>query len=252
MKYMNIITGASKGLGKSIAINLANQDSDCILIARNKSELDLVAEECSMLGSKVKVICADLSSINQIESVIEQLNINIPKDTPKISLYNNASTIHPISRINDITPKDLDNLFKVNLISAFALSSAVCSMIINYRSSGFIINISSGVSLKAIEGWSAYCASKAGLNMLTNSIAVEANTFGHSIKSVSINPGALDTDMQLDIRLTKNTGLPITEKFISMHDDGLLKNVDDVSKKIIELVNSKNFPNNEFVDFNLL
>lgn len=252
MKSINIITGASKGLGKSLAINLSNYNTNCILIARNKLELQEVASECIKLGSETKVLCADFSSINEIEDLVEQLKINLPRDTAKITLYNNASTIQPISKINSIKPKDFDNLFRINLTAAFALAAAVSSIVIENNIEGFIVNISSGVSKKAIEGWSAYCASKAGLNMLTNSLVAEAKAFGNSINAVSINPGALDTDMQLDIRLATSHDLPITEKFITMHNDGLLNDVDDVAKKIIELVNSKNFPSDEFIDFNLL
>ena len=80
MKSINIITGASKGLGKSLAINLANNNSDCILIARNRLELQEVARECIRFGSKAKVLCADFSSINEIEDLVEQLKTNLPKE----------------------------------------------------------------------------------------------------------------------------------------------------------------------------
>tara|TARA_B110000259_G_C14015481_1_gene401167 strand:+ start:738 stop:1532 length:795 start_codon:yes stop_codon:yes gene_type:complete len=246
-----IITGASKGLGRAIAINGAKNIGRLILIARNETELQEVSKICNEMNAEAIVIPADLSSIEEIKTLKKNIQNHIPNNTSNVYLFNNASTIDPIGPIDSLCPERLNQLFSINITAAFALASEVYAIAKNKNiHSSYIINISSGVSMKAIEGWSAYCASKAALNMLSKSITTEAETFNHPIYSVSINPGALNTQMQENIRSVENMNLPITQKFKDMHTEGSLQDVDIIAKKVIQLSHSSPFPKGQFVDFN--
>jgi NAD(P)-dependent dehydrogenase (short-subunit alcohol dehydrogenase family) len=112
-------------------------------------------------------------------------------------LVNNAGIIDPISDIATSDPMSWSRNVTVNLIGAYNVVRAVLPVMLA-QGGGSIINISSGAAYQALEGWSAYCASKAGLAMLTRSIALE--TAGKGIRVFAFSPGTIDTDMQAKIR----------------------------------------------------
>jgi benzil reductase ((S)-benzoin forming) len=255
MKNVNlyIVSGASKGLGSSLAIDFASTNTFLILISRNQKQLSSVAEECRKRGAVVYTIFKDISDESfRIELVDIFKDIDLPKIN-KFYLVNNASIIDPISSLVNLNWANQSSLININLTSAIWLSSELLRLSKKYLpEETYIINISSGVSLKPISGWGLYCISKAGINMLTSCIALETELFPNKVYSIAINPGALNTDMQKSIRNADIEESPITSKFKKMHDDGLLKNPEDVSKKIIEIIRKKEFENGSFLDFNLI
>jgi NAD(P)-dependent dehydrogenase (short-subunit alcohol dehydrogenase family) len=112
-------------------------------------------------------------------------------------LVNNAAVIGPIGRILDISAEDWATSIDINLTSAFhATQRALAHMVA--KGGGTIVNISSGAAHRPQEGWSAYCAGKAGFAMLTRSIHLEYGD--HGIRIFGFAPGVVDTDMQVAIR----------------------------------------------------
>jgi len=247
-----IVTGASRGLGREIALLSAKKGAPLFLIARESKDLESIKQQCLDINRDVYKISADLGSSTDLRTTINIIESELPKDISKLYHFNNASIIEPISEMKDLEYDNIDNLIKVNLTAAFYLSSRLMSIVNNQQTKLIIANISSGVSKTPIEGWSGYCVSKAGLNMLTNCIIAEAKLHNLPISAVSINPGALDTEMQNKIRSADSNSIPITKKFIKMHTDGHLNKVDEVALKIFDLIEAEPFPQDEFVDFNLL
>ena len=112
-------------------------------------------------------------------------------------LVNNAAVIGPIGRILDISAEDWATNIDINLTAAFhATQRALAHMVAT--GGGTIVNISSGAAHRPQEGWSAYCAGKAGLDMLTRSVHLEYADQG--IRIFGFAPGVVDTDMQGAIR----------------------------------------------------
>ena len=116
--------------------------------------------------------------------------------TPTI-LVNNAGRIAPIGKFGEVAVEDWAAVIHVNLIGAVRMAHAVLPAMLA-AGRGMIVNVSSGAGRRAMEGWSAYCASKAGLNMLTQSLALEYG--GAGLRVFSLAPGIVDTDMQTAIR----------------------------------------------------
>lgn len=111
-------------------------------------------------------------------------------------LVNNAGVITPIGRLDQVDIEDWARNIEVNLVSAFfAVQQAVRVML---PKGGTIVNLSSGAAHGAMEGWSAYCAGKAGLAMVTKSVHKEFGDQG--IRVFGFKPGVVDTDMQGTIR----------------------------------------------------
>ncbi|MFT6841254.1 MAG: benzil reductase ((S)-benzoin forming) [Psychroserpens sp.] len=248
-----IITGASKGLGRELAIKSAHPNVQMLLIARDIKALKNVQDICESKEAKVQILACDFSITGYQESISEVFNKISIGSIAKLQLYNNASMIEPISEFSKTNSNDHQDLMNVNLMAPIWLSSELirCSNRI-LPDTVSIINISSGVSKKAIDGWSLYCMSKASINMLSACIAAESHRYTYNLESMCVNPGALDTDMQKAIRNSDAEEVPITDKFKKMYEDGMLKTTADVAAKLLQIVSNKQFENGSYIDFNQL
>ena len=150
--------------------------------------------------------------------------------------------------IHNLEEPDISKNISVNITMPFALSSFVLKLSKENSLDPSIINISSGVSKKPIEGWSLYCSTKAALNMLTYCLAEEEG----NLYTIAINPGPLDTEMQKNIRDADTDKSPISQQFRIMKAEGKLKSPEIVAKRIIVMSFNKEHQSGNFVDFNLL
>jgi 3-oxoacyl-[acyl-carrier protein] reductase len=116
---------------------------------------------------------------------------------PIDALINNAGVIEPIATIADSDPATWARNIEINLTGAYNPIRAVLPGMIR-AGGGTIVNVSSGAALRPLEGWSAYCAGKAGLAMLTKAVMLENTATG--IRVFGFQPGTTDTDMQVAIR----------------------------------------------------
>ena len=251
-KSLSIVTGATGGLGKALSDSILNKSGKLLFVARDLKKINsfIDTNENSKLSSLFK-FQADLSNekdLQNTELFIKEI-IESNNDIEEIYLFNNASVIDPISLIKDVNFNEIKNALVLNIATAYTLSSTLIrlkqikpSLKLN------IINISSGVSINAVKGWSAYCISKAGLNMLSKCIAIENETV--DIFSLSINPGAIDTGMQEKIRNADSVEIPATKKFETMYNEGKLQNPKDVADKLFRILASNDYSNGDFIDFN--
>lgn len=248
-KNLYIITGASSGLGSSFVEELNYFNNDLILIARNKFKLSNIKSTQESKGRSIEIYSIDLSKKESYEKLNEIFNNLKWFNYSKVVLINNASTILPISHLNETNNDQIYNLIHLNLISCILASQLFMNYCkTNNLENSFIINISSGVSLKPIEGWGLYCISKAAVNMLASVIAEDSKSWQYPIQSISLNPGPLNTPMQKMIRDSDEKQNPIKNKFVKMHDNGELLEPKLVAKKIISLLSTKPFPNGEFLN----
>jgi benzil reductase ((S)-benzoin forming) len=251
-KSFSIVTGATGGLGKAISDSILNKEGNLLFVARDlqkiNSYVDTVEQSKRPLLFNIQ---SDLSKEEDLQNT-EKLIIEIIRnnnDIKEVFLFNNASIIDPISLIKDVNFKDISNALVLNIAAAYTLTSTLIRLKLNKPSLKIcIINISSGVSLNAVKGWSAYCISKAGLNMLSKCIAIENET--EDIFSLSINPGAIDTGMQEKIRNADSLSIPATKKFETMYTEGKLQKPNDVADKLFKILASNDFSNGDFIDFN--
>ncbi len=180
-----IVTGASRGIGRSIAKSLANKDY--IVIANyNKSEKEAI--ELKNEFNNIDIFKADVSKRDEVKSLVEY-TLN---KYGKIDVLVNNAGIDNEKLFQDITDEDWQNVINTNLYSVFCVTQEVVNNMIHNKS-GCIINIS---SIYAIQGGAfavAYTASKAGIDGITKSLAKELGP--SNIRVNSIAPGCIDTDM---------------------------------------------------------
>ena len=251
---LSIVTGATGGLGKEISKSILAQQGKLVFIARDQQKIDSFGSEIGELKNESFYsihanlnIDADLAHIEK--DLVDILKNNTGVD--EVFLFNNASSIDPIALIEDVSFNEVSRALTVNIASAYALTAALLRLKQKFAIKKVnIINISSGVSVNAVTGWSTYCISKAGLNMLSKCVAVEKNDDG--VFSLSINPGPINTDMQEKIRNADAEKIPATKKFETMYTEGKLQSASAVTEKLFRILTSNDFSNGDFLDFNKL
>jgi 3-oxoacyl-[acyl-carrier protein] reductase len=187
-----LVTGASRGLGEGVARALAKEGAAVMLLARDGELAQKVAREIAADGAKAGALACDVSDYPTVERAVA--------DTRQLLggldiLVNNAGVIEPIADVATSDPAVWARNIQINLIGAYNVVRAVLGGLQQTR--GTIVNVSSGAAHRPLEGWSAYCAGKAGLAMLTRSVALES---GSKVRVFGFSPGTIDTDMQVTIR----------------------------------------------------
>lgn len=227
-----VVTGASKGLGRSICEILATNGFTVVGIARNSIELSSLENYLKKINPKSATFACDLSSENQIATTAAK----ITNDFPIIhGLIHNAGIIGPVGSMFNVETNLWNETIQVNLLAVQQLTKLLYTSMVKAQRCR-VTTISSGAAVNSLESWSAYCTSKAGLEMWTRSLADEGSS--HGISAVSIAPGIVDTDMQVTIRSVSVDDFPMVERFIGFHKNGDLVAPDAVAESLYELITS--------------
>jgi NAD(P)-dependent dehydrogenase (short-subunit alcohol dehydrogenase family) len=185
-----IVTGASRGIGAAVADWLAQEQAGLTLVARTFDALKSVAKRVESLGGEALPLRADLSDV---DACYRAVTATLDHFGRLDALVNNAAVLPPIGWLSEAGPEAWRYNIEVNLLGPAYLMQAAIPALRERR--GRIVNVSSGVAVSPREGWSAYCASKAGLLHLTRVVATEEP----AITAISVQPGAVDTQMQIQI-----------------------------------------------------
>jgi len=217
-----IITGSSKGIGRQLTL----------LLIKNKFKVYGYSRTNTIYNENFIFKKTDLSHPNKLDELdLPEINTN-----DQVFLINNAGEIGTIDRIGDKNSNDIINEFNINLVSPTILCNKVIKFYKEKTKNIIIINISSGAALRPIESWGTYCQSKSAIDMLTKMIETENN----NIKTYSIYPGVVDTEMQLKIRGAEINKFPLRDKFIEYYKNNELVNPKTIAEKIVYLM--KNLP----------
>lgn len=190
-----LITGAGKGIGKAIAIALAKEGVNVILVSRTQDDVDQLAIETSNLGVKSLAISADVSDINSINKAVEKAFAEFKN----IDILINSAGIASFGKFLELEPDAWERIIQVNLMGTYYTTRAVIPNMIE-RQTGDIINISSTAGLNGNALTSAYSASKFAVLGLTDSLMQEMRK--HNIRVTALTPSTVATDMAKDLNLT--------------------------------------------------
>lgn len=204
-----LITGASRGIGAAAARHMADQGMSIVLAARSLVDSQSVAEEIVAKGGQASAVACDVRSYDNLQSAVQTALDTFGRLDV---LVNNAGTIDPIAHLSDSHPDAWANVVDINLKGVyFGIRAALPTLV--QQGQGVIINISSGAATNALEGWSHYCATKAGVLSLTQCVHKEYSHAG--IRCIGMSPGTVATDMQRSI---KASGVgPVSEMEFSDH-----------------------------------
>lgn len=184
----SIVTGASQGIGKAIALELSREGVEVILVDIQKEKLEEVADKIRENKGKTAVFAADVSRMDEAMKVVEA----VVKSNKKIDYLVNNAGITRDNLLMRMKEEEWDSVLKVNLKGVFNFSKAVIRNMINNRY-GRIVNISSIVGLIGNVGQCNYSASKAGVIGFTKSVAREVASRGITVNAVA--PGYIATPM---------------------------------------------------------
>ncbi len=185
---ISIVTGASKGIGKAIAIELANCGSKVMLISRSQSDLSNVKEYIISQNGQAEYYCADISNLSEFSNAIN----HTIQCWGKIDILINNAGITKDNIILRMKKDDWDDVININLNGCFNGIKSVTKPMIKNKS-GRIINITSVIGQIGNSGQSNYAAAKAGIIGLTKSIAKELGSRNITVNSVA--PGFIETNM---------------------------------------------------------
>lgn len=190
---ISIVTGASKGIGKVIALKLAELNYAVVVVGRNENQLAKLKSEIERLGSTCLALPIDLSNEEAPQQIIQEAMNHFGQIDV---LVNNAGLAHA-GKISETEIDTWNNLFRVNARAPFF----ICKAAVPYMKKSenpVIINISSVVGFKGYEGQAAYASSKHALTGFTKVLAKEVQQDG--IKVHLISPGGVNTEMVQEMR----------------------------------------------------
>ncbi|MFE3871788.1 3-ketoacyl-ACP reductase [Flavobacterium sp. ZS1P70] len=190
-----LITGAGKGIGKAIALALAKEGVNVILVARTQEEIDSVAAKVRSLRVKALAITADVADINSVNAAVEKALAEFGT----IDILINNAGIAAFGKFLELEPTDWERIIQVNLMGTYYMTRAVLPNMIE-RQTGDIINISSTAGLSGNALTSAYSASKFAVLGLTESLMQEVRK--HNIRVTALTPSTVATDMAKELKLT--------------------------------------------------
>jgi NAD(P)-dependent dehydrogenase (short-subunit alcohol dehydrogenase family) len=214
-----LITGASRGLGRSLAIAFAREGAALALCARGQKALEQVASEVA--GAPVLAVPADVRSMRDLDRLVA---LTLDRYQRVDILVNNASELGPtpLPYLADYAPAAFDDLLQVNVVAPFRLTQALIGSML-LRGRGVIINVTSDAAVTGYPGWGAYAVSKAALEGLTRTWAAELAQTG--VRIYAVDPGDMDTDMH-------RAAIPDA-------DPSVLARPDDVARAFVRLVTTE-------------
>jgi NAD(P)-dependent dehydrogenase (short-subunit alcohol dehydrogenase family) len=211
-----MITGASQGLGRALAVAYAKEGTQIIINSRQEESIRPVAEEAESTGAEVLALAADVSRSADVERLVGAATQRFGRVDV---LVNNAGVLGPRVAIVEYPEDEWRQVIDANLTGPFLVSKAV---IPHMPEGGSIVNVASGVSIEGRPEWGAYAVSKFGVEGLTQILAAELEERG--IRVNAVDPGGMRTEMRAaaypeEDPMTRITPEENTEVFLYLASD---------------------------------
>jgi NAD(P)-dependent dehydrogenase (short-subunit alcohol dehydrogenase family) len=183
-----IVTGASRGIGRAIAVGLAKEGADIVAVARNTDATRGVVSDVETLGRKVEPFGADVSRSSEVKALVR----SAMRKFGRIDVLVNNAGVHLSAPFVEESEELWNELFRINVLGCTFMAQAVVPHMIAQRY-GRIVNISSKAAVVGEPGHVAYSSLKGALVSMTRALAVELGQFGITVNAVA--PGPVMTDM---------------------------------------------------------
>lgn len=220
-----IITGTSSGIGFALA-ELCLENGHCVIgLSRRVPELNSAENYLH--------ISIDISNTTELDAI----DWNSYSIEGEVVLINNAGILGDVGRSENLSANHFERMSAVNIVAPQVLSANILNLFENKVQA--ILNISSGAGRHAIASWSAYCASKAALDMFSQVLQEELKELNRSTRVYSLAPGVIDTEMQSQIRSSDAKSFSRHEKFVNLKNNKDLSHPNEVAKNIIGFLNMK-------------
>ena len=220
-----IVTGVSQGLGEALAFDLLDRGAHVLGVGRSSS--------ARLANPRYRCLRCDLAEAAMLPAMLEPALAAIASRRPaRVCLVNNAATLDPVGVLGTTEADHIMTSITVNLTAPIVFASVFCRVFADDARERRIINVSSGAAQSVITGEALYCIAKAGLEMLTRTLAAEHGS--QRFHAISLRPGVMDTQMQSYARTQSGERLPSVDLFKGFHARGQLVAPDAVARKTVD------------------
>lgn len=234
--HLTILTGASRGLGAAMAEQLLKQGHRLLTVSRHAAELWVVQ------GADLEQWAMDLGDPVPAATRLEAwLRAQADLSPASVTLINNAAVVSPPGPLSTTPDHDLSQAVRVGLEAPLLLSAAFLRATASWTVPRRLLFISSGLGRRAMAGAATYCATKAGLDHLARALALEEATQAHGAKVVSLAPGVIDTDMQVQLRSADPALFPERDRFVALQTAGQLDSPAQAATKVLAYLRRADF-----------
>ena len=226
--HLTILTGASRGLGAAMAEQLLKNGHRLLTLSRHTADLWVVQ------GSDLEQWAVDLVDAAPVAADLETWLARQAGGNPaSVTLINNAAALSQPAPLHGTASGDLIRAMRVGLEAPLLLSAAFLRATANWTVPRRLLFISSGLGRRAMAGSASYCAVKAGMDHLARAIALEQAGLPNPARVVSLAPGVIDTDMQVQLRNADPAQFPEQARFAALKTAGMLDSPNDAAAKVL-------------------
>lgn len=231
-----ILTGASRGLGRAVAGQLLARGCRMLTLSRQPAEIRPPA------GSALEQWAVDLADAGPVAARLESwLASQDAASLASATLINNAGVISELAPLGDVASADLANAVRVGLEAPMLLTAAFLRATAAWPVPRKVMLVSSGLGRRAMPGSASYCAAKAGLDHLARAVALEEAARPNGARIVSLAPGVIDTDMQVQLRSADATAFPEGRRFAEYKAGGRLDSPRAAAEKLLAYLERPDF-----------
>lgn len=243
--HLTILTGASRGMGLSMARQLLSPHRHLLCISRQpNSELEVLAvQQDAALTLWSQDLADTQASAGRLQAWLTALD---PTRLASATLINNAGVIPRIGPLDDCPPDELANALRVGLEAPMQLTAAFLRATGAWVTAGWqgprkVLNISSGLGRHAMAAQAPYCAAKAGMDHFTRCSALDEAQRPNGAKLVSLAPGVIDTDMQVQLRAGDPAAFPDRQRFLNLKEQGQLTSPEEAAQRVLAWLERPDF-----------
>jgi NAD(P)-dependent dehydrogenase (short-subunit alcohol dehydrogenase family) len=238
--HVTVVTGASRGLGLSIASQL---------LGRGHRVLTLQRQPNPALQGSVEQWSVDLADPAPVAERLGQWVAALPHaGLASLTLINNAALLVTPGSLRDAQAAEMSRALRASLEAPVLLTAAFLRASAGVGAPRKVLNISSGLGRFAMAGSAVYCASKAGMDHFSRAVALEEAEVPGGAKIVSLAPGVIDTDMQVQLRSADPAAFTAQARFRSMKESGGLDSGEAAASKVLAYLDRADFGANPIGD----
>jgi benzil reductase ((S)-benzoin forming) len=244
-KHLYVLTGASRGMGLAMAEQLLAPGHHVVCLSRQRhAALQTLADEHGATLEQWRVdLAKPVPAAAQLGNWLAQHDA---AQWASATLINNAGVIPTVTALSQCPAPEVSQALRVGLEAPMLLMQAFLGSTLAWVQAGWrgprkVLNISSGLGRRAMAAQAPYCAAKAGMDHMSRCVALDEAQHPHGAKVVSLAPGVIDTDMQVQLRGASATHFPDHERFVELHTQGYLTSPSEAAKRVLAYLAQPSF-----------
>lgn len=243
--HLFVLTGASRGMGLAMAHQLLAPLHHVVCVSRQHNAALHAAAHAQ--GSRLAQWTTDLGDPLAAATQLQQwLAAQDPQAWASVTLINNAGMIPRVTALSHCPAPEVSHALRVGLEAPMLLTQVFLATTLTWLDRGWhgprkVLNVSSGLGRRAMAAQAPYCAAKAGMDHFSRCVALDEAQHPQGARVVSLAPGVIDTDMQVQLRSASGDHFPDLDRFVGLHTQGALTSTDDAARRVLAYLAQPDF-----------